>query len=129
MLLCWMKPDVLGISGNSSGALLRNSWCIAKLRRLFPDWSALPCDHHLLKAERTADFAVSTMFLEEGDANPVLQDILPLEQEMNRMGLLPELKDLLRFLFVTDPDARPSAAQVLASEQLRALRKALSDMK
>jgi hypothetical protein len=48
---------------------------------------------------------------------------------MNRMGLLPELKDLLRFLCVTDPDARPSAAQVLASEQLRALRKALSDMK
>jgi len=69
------------------------------------------------------------MFLEEGDAHPLLQDILPLDHEMDRMGLLPELKDLLRFLFVTGPDARPSAAQVLASQQLRALRKVLSAMK
>jgi hypothetical protein len=44
------------------------------------------------------------------------------------MDLLPELRDVLRFILVTDPAKRPSAAQVLASDQLRALKEVLSRM-
>jgi serine/threonine protein kinase len=71
------------------------------------------------------------MFLEELEqdkAHPILQDILPLERQMEKMGLLPELRDLLRSMFVLDPDARPSASQVLASRELRALKEAVTGM-
>jgi hypothetical protein len=50
----------------------------------------------------------------------MIEEILPLEDETQTMDLLPELRDVLRSLLVTDPARRPSAAQVLASGQLRA---------
>jgi serine/threonine protein kinase len=128
LLLCWLQPDVLGASGNTGGELLRNAWCISKLKRLFPAWNDLPTvDDPVTKA----DFQVTDMFLaelEQDKAHPILQDVLPLDRQMEKMGLLPELRDLLRSMFVLDPDARPSASQVLASRELWALKEAVTGM-
>lgn len=122
LLLVWMEPSILGRSGHNRGTLFHNSWSIAKLRRLFPNWNGPPLKGH----RRAAEFQVADEFIKE--LPPMIGGILSLEDEMQKMGLLPELEDMLRFLFVTDPDARPSAAQVLESDQLRALKKALSCM-
>jgi serine/threonine protein kinase len=123
MLLGWLKPGILGPHG-VPGNLMRNSWCVAKLKRLFPDWNDPPIDD--LFTFRKANFIISEMWLKQSP--PILKAILPLEEEMERMGLLPELRDVLRLMFVTDPEKRPTAAQVLASGQLRALNEAVSRM-
>jgi hypothetical protein len=99
-----------------------NSWSIAKLRRLFPNWDGPPREDLVLVAE----FRVANSIIKR--LSPMMEGILPLEDEMQRMDLLPELRDVLRFLLVTDPAKRPSAAQVLASDQLRALKEVLSRM-
>jgi hypothetical protein len=132
LLLVWLQPGILGPYGNTGGELLRNSWCMAKLKRLFPAWRYdLPVvdDDAVLRAE----VQVIGMFLEEleegnGEAHPILRNILPLEAEMERMGLMAELRDLLRFMFVVDPEARPTASQVLASRELRALKDAVAGL-
>ncbi|KAL9593301.1 MAG: hypothetical protein Q9179_005959 [Wetmoreana sp. 5 TL-2023] len=114
MLLCWMKPGVLGLAGNKC-PMFRESWCIAKIRRLFPDWSPSPIDNEI----RLAEFRYSEELI--NDLPSDIKNITPLEDELKAACPLPEVRDLLRRLFVIDLEKRPSAAEALASEEFQAL--------
>lgn len=114
MLLCWMKPGVLGVAGNQF-ELFREAWRIAKIRRLFPDWSPSPVDDDI----RQAEFQLSEELIE--DLPPDIKNITSLEDEMQTVHMLPEVRDLLRRLFIIDSKKRPSAAEALASEEFQAL--------
>lgn len=114
MLLCWMKPGILGAVG-SPGGMFNEGWCIAKIRRLFPDWTPLPTEDSIVQAE----FEFSDDLIKEPP--PDLESISPLEDEMRKINMQPEVRDLLRFLLVIDPGKRPSATEVLASKPYLAL--------
>ena len=113
MLLCWMRPGVLGAAG-SPNKLFHEAWSIAKIRRLFPDWTPLPRDDPILKAE----FAYSEELVSE--LPPDIRKT-SLEDEMEAASVLPEMRRLLRRLFVVDPEKRLSAAEVLESKEFLAL--------
>ncbi|XHF99305.1 hypothetical protein AWENTII_002812 [Aspergillus wentii] len=52
MLLCWIKPDVLGV-WDCPHYLVNEAWCMAKIKRLFPEWNIPTPDTvegHCLKA-------------------------------------------------------------------------------
>ncbi|KAI1120585.1 kinase-like domain-containing protein [Nemania abortiva] len=114
-LLCWMKPGILGAAGNLH-PLIEEAWCIAKIRRLFPNWSPSPTEDPLQKIM----FRSSERLIKN---QPNLEKISSLEDEMQTIDMLPEVRDLLRFLFVTDPNERPSAAEALASDYFQNLAK------
>ncbi|KAL1614354.1 hypothetical protein SLS56_012127 [Neofusicoccum ribis] len=116
MLLCWLKPGILG-AADMDADFLKNTWCIAKLRRLFPDWNDPPVEDNV----HSREFTLSKRIAEE----PGLIRISSLEDEMRGMHLLPVLKDLLSLMLVVNPDKRPSAAQVLASQQFQSLKESL----
>lgn len=40
MLLCWLKPGVLGV-WDSPYPLINEAWSIVKIQRLFPHWETL----------------------------------------------------------------------------------------
>ncbi|KAK4861534.1 hypothetical protein LT330_003569 [Penicillium expansum] len=48
MLLCWIKPGVLGMWG-SYHPLINVPWSMAKVKRLFPDWNIPTPDEDLLR--------------------------------------------------------------------------------
>ena len=84
--------------------------------RLFPGWIGPPIEDDV----RQSQFKLSKALIRE--SAPVITDILSLEEEMQAMGILPELRGLLRRLLVVDPGDRPSAAEVLALEEYRNLK-------
>lgn len=50
---------------------------------------------------------------------PELQEILPLEKELQEMEMPQQLRDLLHLMLVVDPSKRPSALFVLASREFQ----------
>ncbi|KAE8154171.1 hypothetical protein BDV25DRAFT_136098 [Aspergillus avenaceus] len=114
LLLCWIKPGVLG-TWKSPHPLLREAWCMAKIKRLFPDWNIPTSDEvgsHSLKAAVDSASYFSKELID-------LRAISPFGEETQ--GVMPrELRDLLRSMFVANPVERPSASAVLASEEFRA---------
>lgn len=38
MLLCWIKPGILGI-WDSPHPIINESWSMVKIKRLFPNWN------------------------------------------------------------------------------------------
>jgi serine/threonine protein kinase len=115
-LFCWIKPGIFGTAGNTI-ILFRESWCIAKLMRLFPDWTGPPIENAVCRSE----FELGKALIEESE--PEILKVLSLEDEMQTMGMPPELRDLFRRLLVVDPNNRPSASEVLVSEEYLALKK------
>ena len=112
MLLCWIKPGVLGV-WDSPHPLLNEAWSMAKIQRLFPHWEIPPPEivkDDILKA--AVDCARSLC-----KKTPELLAILPLDEETKRVEMPQQLRDLLRFILVPDPKARPSASSVLASTE------------
>lgn len=103
--------------------LIRESWCIAKIMRLFPSWTVQPLENDV----RQSEFNVAKALADEPP--PVLEQISVLEDEMQKADMLTELKDLLRLMLVVNSGERPSATHVLASKEFLALEKALADMK
>ncbi|KAH9894621.1 kinase-like domain-containing protein [Xylariomycetidae sp. FL2044] len=114
-LLCWMKPGILGVFGNPF-SFTEEAWSIAKIRRLFPDWSPSPV---VDKPVEQANFRAAQDFIEL--LPPDLEKISPLDDELQTITMLPEVRDLIRYLFVPDVKERPSAAEALASEPFKAL--------
>lgn len=110
MLLCWIKPNVLG-NADSPHPLVDTAWCMAKIKRLFPDWE-LPTpdkvDGPVLQAAVEAARRISR-------EDPPMQAILPIQEEMQKVEMPQQLRDLLGFMLVTNPDKRPSASAVLES--------------
>lgn len=114
MLLCWIKPGVLG-EWDSPHPLINEAWCMAKIKRLFPDWNIPTPEEvtgHSLKAAVDSAGALSKEV-------PGLKAILPFDEETEKVEMPQQLKDLLRFMFVLDPIKRPSASSVLASRELQ----------
>lgn len=92
---------------------------MAKIKRLFPHWNIPTPDEvegHSLKA--AVDSA--KCFSEEV---PDLQAILPFDEEIQKVEIPQQLRDLLRFMLVPNPVKRPSALSVLASREFRAFEK------
>lgn len=83
--------------------------------RLFPGWTGPPNEDEVCQCEFNMAKELSESF------EPALEEISSLEDEMHKMGILPELKDLLCYMFIVNPDQRPSAVEVLASKEFRAL--------
>ncbi|PSN63616.1 hypothetical protein BS50DRAFT_678881 [Corynespora cassiicola Philippines] len=110
MLLCWIKPNVLG-NADSPHPLVDAAWCMAKIKRLFPDWE-LPApdkvDGPVLQAAVNAARYISR-------EDPPMQAILPIQEEMQKVKMPQQLRDLLGFMLATNPDKRPSASAVLES--------------
>jgi len=115
MLLCWIKPGILGI-WDSPHPLINEAWCMAKIKRLFPHWN-IPnpedVDGHSLKATVSSAESLSKEV-------PDLQMIAPLDEVTKKLEMPQSLRDLLRFMLVLNPVERPSASSVLASREFRA---------
>lgn len=120
MLLCWIKPNVLG-KADSPHSLVDAAWCMAKIKRLFPDWE-LPTPNEVNgPVLQAAVKAARRMSQEEA----LMQAILPFQEEMQKVEMPQQLRDLLGLMLVTNPDKRPSASAVLASTEFRAFEKVL----
>lgn len=115
MVLVWMKRKVLG-SSDSPHFILNHSWSMAKIKRLCPDWQLPHPDQVKSHALKAALKACERMSREE---EPMLE-ISPLMEEMQKMEIPKPLRDLLYTMFVVDPEARPSASDVLASKEFHA---------
>ena len=121
-LFCWIKPGIFGTTGNEYD-LPNESWCIAKLMLLFPGWTGPPADNACIQRVFRLGKLLTEEPIEDKPDEKIVK-VLSLENEMQTMGIQPVLMDLFRYLFVVDPDARPSAAEALASKEYLTLKKA-----
>ncbi len=96
---------------------------MAKIQRLFPDWE-LPSPDKVddVYYLRTIFNITERMNREELP----MQAILPLQEELQTVEMLEELRTLISLMLITDPDERPFAAAVLALNEYRALEKRVS---
>lgn len=115
ILLCWIKPGILG-AWDSPHYLINEPWSMAKIKQLFPHWK-IPTpdevDGRILKA--IVRWAKSL-----GEEVPELQQILPFNEEIQKVDMPQQLWDLLHFMLVVDMVERPSALSVLASKEFQA---------
>lgn len=114
MLLCWIKPGFLG-AGDSPHPFINEAWCMAKIKRLFPNWSISTPDEverPILKAA-----VESAVILSE---EPMPQAISPLDEETRKANIPEQLRHLLRLMLVTDPGTKPSSSNILASNEFLA---------
>jgi len=118
MLLCWIKPSVLGVH-DSPHSMLNEAWAMAKIKRLFPNWSLPPPEEVPREVLRTAIRIARRISREE----PEMQNILALEEETQKVEMPQQLRDLLGLMLVVDPSVRPSASDVLTSNEFRELEK------
>lgn len=91
-------------------------WCITKMILVFEDDDLGPVTdedvvQQVFKLARTL-----AGWVEDGDR---ILNVRPLEEELRKMGMPIGLRALVRYLTVVDK--RPSAAEVLESEELRDL--------
>lgn len=120
MLLCWIKPCVLG-AGDSPHPLINEAWSMAKIKRLFPSWHVpTPDEVERPTLKCAVEFAIR--FAEDEE---IPRTILPFDEEIQKVELPVQLRDLLRLMLVVDPNERPSASAVLASKEFRAFSEAL----
>jgi serine/threonine protein kinase len=115
MLLCWIKPGVLGV-WDSPHSLIDKAWSMAKIKRLFPNWNIPTPDE--VEGDSFKAAVKSARRLSQEDTG--LQVILPLEEEMQGVEIPQQLRELLRLILVVDLSERPSALSVLASKEFRA---------
>jgi len=85
--------------------------------RLFPGWTGPPIENDV----RQCEFKLGKALIAESE--PEILKVSSLEDEMQTIDMPPELRDLFRRLLVVDPGNRPSASEVLASEEYLALKK------
>ena len=121
-LVCWIKPGVFGTSG-SIHSLFNESWSIAKLMRLFPDWTGPPDDDEVRQSEFYCAKSLSEL-ADRDKPDEKLIKVSTLDNEMRTMGIPLVFQDLLRRVFIVDPRARPSAAEVLQLKEYLALEEA-----
>ncbi|CZS95451.1 hypothetical protein WAI453_011374 [Rhynchosporium graminicola] len=116
-VLAWAKPGILGTPGIKDGVWPDLS-CIAKLMRAFPKWAALPATSRM--NELTWDCAKALSNARDPERPSQYYIEAPsLEKELQ--SFLDETVEIFRFLLVTDPEMRPSAASALLSSEFRAL--------
>lgn len=114
MLLCWIKPGLLGAWGSPLD-LINEAWSMAKIKRLFPQWEIPTLE--MVKSDTRKAVVDSVQSLSK--EVPALQAILPFDEETKKVDIPQQLRDLLRFILVPNPKKRPSASSVLASKEFR----------
>ncbi|PYI07048.1 hypothetical protein BO78DRAFT_418202 [Aspergillus sclerotiicarbonarius CBS 121057] len=114
-LLVWIKPGVLGSQG-CPYSLINDSWSMAKIKQLFPQWH-IPAPEDV-QGHSFKDQVYGARKL--GKLAPLLEAIAPFDEETRKVEIPRELRDLLRFMMVPNPVARPSASDVLVSKEFRA---------
>lgn len=114
MLLCWIKPGVLGES-DSPHYLINEAWCMAKIKRLVPSWK-IPLPEEVERP--TVKAAVEAAECISREEEP-MQAILSVQEEMRNAEVPQQLTDLLRFMMVTGPEKRPSASYTLESKEFQ----------
>ncbi|KAE8338357.1 hypothetical protein BDV24DRAFT_176801 [Aspergillus arachidicola] len=82
------------------------AWCMAKIKRLFPHW-------RIQTPNEVQKYSLKV----------ALQVILPFDQEIQKVEMPQQLRDLLRFMLVVNPVDRPSPSSVLASREFRSFEK------
>ncbi|KAM3086169.1 hypothetical protein ACMFMG_000306 [Clarireedia jacksonii] len=115
MLLCWIKPGVLG-PWDSPHFLINEAWSRAKIKRLFPSWD-LPAPNNVEGHSLKTAVKVAKRVSQE---EPAVLVILPFEEETKKVEMPQQLRDVLRLMLVTNPRERPTASSVLASNEFRA---------
>lgn len=118
MLLCWIKPGVLG-AGDSPHFLINEAWSMAKIKRLFPEWNVRAPDEGANHSLQVAVKSANRMSREE----PVMQAILPFKEETQKIEVAQPLRDLLHLMLVVNLEDRPSGSSTLASAEFLAFEK------
>lgn len=113
-LLCWMKPGILG-AWDSLHPLINEAWSIAKIKRLFPLWE-IPTPE-MVNSDILKVAVESAQCFVEGI--PEIKAILPFNEEIKKVEMPQQLRDLLCSILVPHPKMRPSASLVLASREFR----------
>ncbi|RMZ82655.1 hypothetical protein DV738_g1631, partial [Chaetothyriales sp. CBS 135597] len=118
--LCFLRPGILGEHDAPEPRPQTFSiWSIAKVGRLFPEWNPQPPES-VTDDQILIPIELARKLLRQPRGG--LEKIMPLEEEMEEAKIPPELVDLLRFMFVLEPDQRPSASDVLESKQYEAFK-------
>lgn len=115
MMFCWIKPRVLGAWG-SPHPILSASWSMAKLKRLFPHWHIPPPEEFERPVLQSQVRAAVCMSREE----PGPLAISTFEEEAQKVDMPEQLRQLLHFMLVVNPEERPPASDVLASKEFLA---------
>lgn len=119
MILCWIKPSILGV-GDCPHFLVNDSWCMAKLKLLFPNWR-IPTADEVNGPILQTNVKYALLFSEDKDKEiQELQAFSPFDEETRKIDMPEQLRDLLRLMLVVNPDERPSASTVLASKEFQA---------
>ena len=90
MILCWIKPGILG-EWDSPHPLLNAAWCMAKIKRVFPNWiipSQEDVEGCVLKGAVKSVKRIS-------EEEPDMLKLPPFDSEMQAMNVLLELRDIL----------------------------------
>ena len=90
---------------------------MAKLKRLFPEWN-IPAPEGVVDAEYRSKLYAARGFCQEIEQ---LMGMSSVEEELRRMGVPKEVRDVVRLMMVLDPGERPLAREVLESKEMRAL--------
>lgn len=109
------NSDLFGFSDINCNVPVEG-WCIAKLMLLFGGNLGPLADNNVIKL----DFKLARLLTEWVDKGERVVKVSSLEEEMQNTDMPQALKVFMKYLFVVDPDKRPSAAQALASKELRA---------
>lgn len=127
MLLAWIQPGMLGVYG-CKYSYEEEPWSIVKLRRLFPGWNPPPSKSFKKKKQKN-QFGRAEEILEDAmkypNAFPDIRKIKPLKEELQGLGVLSELKNLLLYMLVPDVETRPLPEKVLMSDQWAAFERAV----
>ncbi|OOF91832.1 hypothetical protein ASPCADRAFT_133908 [Aspergillus carbonarius ITEM 5010] len=115
-ILYWIRPGILGPAGVFN-PIIDEAWCMAKLKRLFPEWN-IPAPEGVVDAEYRSKLYAARGFCQEIEQ---LMGISSVEGELRRMGVPKEVRDVVRLMMVLDPGERPLAREVLESKEMRAL--------
>lgn len=114
MLLCWIKPGVLG-AWDSPHCLIDEAWCMEKIKRLVPGWR-MPHPEEVERPTIQAAIRAAERFSREAEP---MQAILPLQEEMQKMEVPQQLSDLLHLMLVADLKERQYASFVLQSKEFK----------
>lgn len=114
-LLCWIKPGVLG-EWDSPHFLINNAWCMAKIKRLVPEWNIPNPEEVTGDSLKAAVNSARRISREEAEQ----QLLSPFEEETRKVEMPQQLGDLLRLMLIANPSQRPSASSVLVSKEFRA---------
>ncbi|KAF2273259.1 kinase-like protein [Westerdykella ornata] len=114
-----ISPFVFG-ANNMPERHWPHPWAMAKLLRLFPDSvTPQPTDRNY-----QGYFRIARLIEKSGcgdNTDPKCLETLSFEEELGKWDISPALADFFRYLFVVDYRRRPTAIDVLRSEQFQRL--------